>query len=347
MKNMIVNIGTPKTGSTSIQQTLVKANQLGKLGTVCYMEDDPSLRAFKRGFLAALYRDEDKLPRMVAMWLRERGHTLESQRESYRSKLSEVIRREDSLLVCNEYLSSVKPDNIKRFLSDLTEYGVQDIRIVLYVRDPVSFYLSSLQQNLVGSHVPRNPVRYRYNFRANIQNWRGVFGDSLTVRAFDTRLLLDECVVRDFMSIAQDYFGVAFNDIEVLRSNESLSREAISILQRFRAQLFPEKEGMALPVISLLRSNLMKIRHEFEHKAKLRPWVTSAVLERHRDDLEWLRGEYGIDFLSRWESITRLTPPKNDASDWKLNDLLESESPESEELRLMHLINELLTEKRV
>jgi hypothetical protein len=345
MKRMIVNIGTPKTGSTSIQQTLVKANSLGQLGAVCYLEDDPSLRVFKRGFFAALYRNDDKLPRMVAMWLREHGHALEAQRELYRTNLAEVIEREDSMLVCNEYLASVKPDQITRFSNEMKEYGVQDIRVVLYVRDPVSFYLSSLQQNLVGSHVPRNPVRYRYTFRSNIRNWKKVFGDALMVRAFDTQFLLGECVVRDFLSIAEDYLNATLKDIEVIRSNESLSREAISILQRFRADLFADKDGMALPVISLLRSTLMKNRHAFEHKAKLRPWVASAVLERHRDDLEWLRREHGIDFLSRWEGLEPLKAPEPGKSEWTLKELLDSESPESEELRLMHLINELLSGK--
>jgi hypothetical protein len=87
-KSVLLHIGTPKTGTTSIQHSLVRARMNGDLGQVCYplLEGDSNQQR-----LAVLYLNPDELGRLIPSE-RERYPVREKSykrmREQYRELLS-------------------------------------------------------------------------------------------------------------------------------------------------------------------------------------------------------------------------------------------------------------------
>lgn len=287
-KKALIHIGTGKTGTTSIQQSL--ASQKRKMGGVGY----PNIVGNAHHFLEVVYQDYSHL---------SRGHRSDYADEAARLKHAKVlhskflrrVRQNKRIIISSEFLGRFGKQQVLALKSDLDDSGYTDYKVVCYVRDPVSYYRSLLQQKLKASHHPPNPRDFKYAFREAIENHRAYYGDKVIVRAYDNALYRGD-IVRDFLQLAERFFKVDYSRVKSISANRSLSAEAMFILHRYRELYEFEKDNISTPKSNVLLQYLTQLPEIETSPIELLPGVEEVIRERVQDDLLWLKKSCGIDF---------------------------------------------------
>ncbi len=169
------------------------------------------------------------------------------------------------------------------------------VMIIAYARRPADWYLSTVQQVLKGSSMLPAPA---YRVRHVLDSYEAKFPGAVTVRACEHDQLKDGDIVRDFAAIA------APDALDLLaghtrRANESLSAEAMSILQEYRARTFPEQDNVFNPQTNSFLQRLIKL--DRAAPGFTRPALTPAFEEAVNlgaSELGWLLTRYGLRFAN-------------------------------------------------
>ncbi|MCC6757331.1 MAG: hypothetical protein IT474_05120 [Arenimonas sp.] len=301
MKTLVIHIGSAKAGSSSIQQALANAQDAG---FDFIQSHDPGLPT--HALLGALYLPHEHLPGWIRLNFPD-AESLEAARAGFWQAFETRHGGSTRLVMSSEALTHLPPDAIARLRQDFERRGVRAFRIVFYVREPVDYYRSLLQEHL--KHDTRtdwfHPTRFRCRIKAAALQWRAAFPDALTVAAFDRATLHDHCVVADFRQQLSRAFGIEIAPLDAGRQNESIGLLTLFCLHnalRHRPERSPEsvRRGFAL-------------MRELERLApaqppiRLHPHIARAVARRHAEDLEWLAAEYGIRFTA-WQGDGDATP---------------------------------------
>src|SRR5690625_2927345 len=196
-------------------------------------------------FFRVLYRPVSELTRVFTYPTATPEADRNRDVSAFRSALAEAVAGNDRFIFSGEFISTFTPDEIEAFRRELNELGITDITPVIYVRDPVSRYLSSAQQRIKASSIVPHPATYQDNALELLRNWRAAF-PNLIVRPFDRAQLHEGDVVADFLRVVSDHFGVDLSghEIESRSSNESISAEGMVILQRYREKFYPDQNNV-------------------------------------------------------------------------------------------------------
>lgn len=119
-------------------------------------------------------------------------------------------------------------------LAGITDFPfsmVDDVRIIIYLREPISYYRSGQQQNLKATHAMIGPKEWRDSYRALVEPWLKAFGDQVSVISFQ-KSSFQTGMVSDFIS---RFTG---RDVELSRSvginyNVSEPPEVTEVMQRY------------------------------------------------------------------------------------------------------------------
>ena len=318
-KTILLHIGTPKTGTSSIQQSLALAAANGGLGLVCYpvWRNDRNQQR-----LAMIYPPGA----MWGTWVRQvfpgRPAEYRRMRERYRQFIFEELRFASRAVISAETLSSLSPEAVGQLRRDLAGVGYREFHIVLYVRDPADFYLSQTQQDLRGYPVPpfvKDPASFRYDFLQSAGTWERFFPGKVIVRRFPTDPQHD--VVDDFASVLKECFGVTLLPA-TSRMNTTVSAEAMQILQDYRQAFWSSEGGLLTPDAAELVRFLSESTHEVpQTKPVLKQQVVEQVRALHKADAEVLYARYGVDLgLSDCSPAATLLP----GEPYRVGDILES-----------------------
>ncbi len=324
-KSVVIHIGTTKTGSTSIQHSLSRARRSGDLGPVCYplwKNDNHQQR------LAVLYLPLEELDLFPS--LRERYPAAErdfrKMRRKYREFLFRELRSADKAIISAEVLSHLfTPERATALRDDLADAGFREFRILLYVRDPADYYLSSMNQSLrMSDDLPliKDPATFRYDFLRIAQSWEDVFPGDVFVRKYDRNL----DVVDDFSGLLESSLGVSFPR-RPLRKNYTLSSEGMQILQDYRETFSPGNGGYLTPDARRLATFLEQSQLACDLPQTL-PVLKSPVAEKiranHQADADVLRSQYGVDLGLRRCSETSAVPHR---ATYRVDDIVQSVDP--------------------
>ena len=310
-RKIILHIGFPKTGTTTIQNALYANREflLAEEG-ILY----PSLEPNMTTPLRTIFRDSS--PQSFAN--RMAGITTEEEtmrRKKYRDLLeAEISSREwDVLLLSAEGVCNMPEPEIAK-LREWGEKYSSDWTILACVRHPLTYTRSVIPQ------VMRNgdTLRELYetpplpNFRGRISKVISVFGqENVCVFDFETATNNDDGIVGAFAQEA----GVTassrkFLDSQAVRKNESLSLEAVRILDSLNRKrpLFignvraPRRSGRELYYISHIKGR----------KFDLPDSVKESVLSRSREDVLWLNETFGLDL---YRDVTDFVPREERQAD--------------------------------
>lgn len=298
MKQVLLHIGTGKTGTTSVQHTLARAFKEGNLGSIAY----PDISGSNHNFVAEIYKDPKGLSRSSRHRYRFqlRDNTFVEVTSRVRDDLKQWITEYDRIILSGEYFGGLPGIEIRRFCEDLQRWGVDHIRALIYIRHPSSYYLSYVQQLLKSSHQIVRPEVFKYKFRESIVIWQAVVTE-MVVRPFAQSSLTDNDVVADFLGQVSDFFGevVERDRIEVIRHNESISAEGMLILQKYRFLFHRARKNVpAKDSGDLLRILTESQASMKQTKAELCPAVAQLITERHREDITWLLEHFQVDLSS-------------------------------------------------
>lgn len=292
----ILHIGFHKTGSSSIQKSFAG------------YDDDHTFYARLGGpnHSVAVRTAFGKGLDHYHVW-RKRGLTSQ-QKQQKRNEFLEVLRHEltrtdrERIIISAEGASNMKADDVLRFTSFLKEY-CDEIKVVAYLRDPVSFAMSALQQQLQGG-LTDVPDVVNPGYKPGLTRYSKAVGkENLILRKFDRGCLLNGDVVDDFGSL----FDLDLSKVKRQRVNDSISVNAMKILYRFNREM-PLFNGD--PELAASRNSFIAAL-KYATAGSGKPEPQAFTLVANVKSVNWLRNNFEIEFEQPGENSNG-----GDVEDW-------------------------------
>lgn len=320
---ILLHVGLAKTGTTALQDSLIANREVLAKAGVLY----PFWRASNSSHLWASWLgktlDEGDLQNWMAPHFGGLNQIRNLAAEAFAALEAEVAEKKPDLLILSSEQISTRAvarrlDAIRDKLASLST----EIDVVLYVREPVATYLSTLQEDAKLNDRP--PQSSNQWLREKLDGFSAAFPGRLTVLPYDRSQLTGGDIVRD---VATRFLTQYLNPSSLVSriSNESLSAEAAIINVRYRSAFIPEKNGIidsdAAKLLRDIRSADAGLpgRRRIALRAGL-----ARQLRRSAVDYVWLRDRYGVTFAELPYQEIDGTPPEIFANrDASYNDLLD------------------------
>lgn len=279
VKRVYLHIGTHKTGSTAIQNSLSGFDD----GTTFYSR----LNYANHGIpLSAAFMksggDLDVLERK-GLSLNDIQRVGQKNLNLLAKDLSRNDR--DNLILSGEGLSVFDDTGKEKLINFIRQY-TQDIVVICYARNPQSFAASKFQQLVKGGYSQIDTV-LPLKYKTRLDKYKELVGkEKILIKEFAREKLHKGCVVKDFCQ------SIGIKEVESIDSNDSISMPALKLLFRFNQSNYCLKGDM---IVSSARQALIKdLKDLYQHG----PAINSATFSALTDysDVEYLQKEYGLNF---------------------------------------------------
>lgn len=289
---IVLHMGTHKTGSTSIQQTLWQARADG-IGL------PRGVKANQSDLARLLFEEGDRLEqfRLSRMGGADRA-ALDKARHEARTRLSRDLERCRAPVFVFSAEDMTAPDFPEEAMARAAAFfgGFSDrIEAVAYARPPLAFMTSAYLQRLrelKPAALDFAPETLWPNYRDRFEKLDTVFGpEAVTLRAFDRATLEGGDVVRDFLGLIDPALA---QTIPILRSNDALSLPALSLLYARLAVETGEDAGFTPEETSRLGGLVARrLRPLTGPRLVIDPGVLEPVRDAHAEDLAWMEARLG------------------------------------------------------
>ena len=235
LEKIFVHAGTPKTGTSTLQRMLAENRDLLLESRILYPRV-PEGEGYQHSFLYSWAHDEP----MALRYHRLRGRLDIESINEYHQRCLECFERDvlrshsRTLIVSNGTLSRLNPENLGQIRKYFENY-CSNIKIVLYIRHPLSLFISGAQQGLRGGHYRLDRLKenldvIQFDSVRSIDSHVEAFGrENVIVRPFERSQFLDGNVARDFLDIV----GISRDNMDSFKcsvENPSVTWEALQLL---------------------------------------------------------------------------------------------------------------------
>lgn len=308
-RRIVLHIGLPKTGTTTIQNALYanRAFLLEREG-VLY----PSLAPNLTTALCTVFKDDpgSYITNKIAGFSEEE---IAARQRDYLSSLETELSSVgwDTLLLSAEGLSNLSASEMAK-LRDWGEGYSSGWTVLVCVRHPVAYVRSVIQQIVKGGDT----LERLYQdlplpaFRRRISNAISAFGRE-NVRVFDfDAAVRGDGVVGTFAGEA----GISAPSRDRLsppatpatRENESLSLEAVRILDSLNRQRPVFVDNVRAPGRAEPGHDLAYLSRVKGRRFDLPGWVKEEIRASSREDVAWLNRTFGLDL---YRDLIESAPP--------------------------------------
>ncbi|MCC2632549.1 MAG: hypothetical protein K0S48_435 [Ramlibacter sp.] len=279
MRQLILHVGMHKTGTTSIQRSLDGLSR----DRVKYVALGSSNHS---GPMSVAFGDREAKGRRARP---ERSpEDTEALKQRIRGQLeAELAQKEfDKFVISGEGMVFLTPKSLRELHAILARH-VDEIKVFAYVRDPVGFSSSALQQRIKGGFAGYELTRA--NYRAKFVPFIEIFGrENFSVKEFSRPALRDGSVVSDFCH----HWGIPFDPKSEVRSNESLAEPTMKLMHLFNRSGVPSLENRMQKQARMAMVEAMGAH--FKGKFDLPVQFRAGAIDR--DDIAWLAKECGVAF---------------------------------------------------
>ena len=295
-RKIILHIGLPKTGTTTIQNVLYANREyLLEQEKVLY----PSLAPNLTTPLCTIFLDKPQrhiANKMAGLTTEEIAGRQKEYLESLEAEVSSS--RWDTLLLSAEGVSNLSASE----LAKLREWGEKyssKWTVLVCVRHPVGYVSSVIQQLMKGGDTLRQLYEKlpMPNYHGKISNAISVFGrENVQVFDFNAATESNDGVVGTFATQA----GLAESTRDLLasravRDNESLSLEAVRVLDSLNRQRPMFDGNVRAPRRPNPGQELAYIGRIKGRKFDVPNSVKEDIRQRGREDIAWLNETFGLD----------------------------------------------------
>jgi hypothetical protein len=222
-KSLVLSIGDPKTGTSSIQEVLRFGRWESPSVTLAYPEQ---LNSFP---LANALSDPRQADRRAARW----------------GRLAEWLHASDAdvAVVSAEQFYRVDPEVLLAALNEFLPDYVEGLRVIAYVRPHAPRLISAYMQRCkagvfrgdMAAFFKWSQGEHLLHYAARFQHWRDTFGDRFTLRPMIREHLREQDVVSDFLHYALR--GAPFTLHGTVEANPSLPLEFLAGLAEVQGVL--------------------------------------------------------------------------------------------------------------
>lgn len=284
MNKLYLHIGSYKTGTTSIQNALaINRKILAKQG---FMYPGRDVNHHK--FIFSCHPSGDDIPRQF--------------RGLNQMKLKQIISaffkglekdfscNYDNYIISTEYLFIYEKTLVAQTINYLKRF-FSDIEVVVFVRNPADYYVSSQQQKIKARSYIDSPTSFRYDFKKVIETWKSFF---------PVQVLKHERGV-DSLEVLCNAVGIDLCNFESAekRINTSLTIEQMLLLEKIQSRLYRSNEDRFKNHLGVLH----QIKHSELHKPELKKGIKKLIDNNHYEDQMWLMEEFGINFKEKGYDI--------------------------------------------
>lgn len=288
-----IHIGMHKTGTTSIQKGLWRVReQLADKG-YCYPGSMPNHSLFLQSLV--LHHDDAKVRGSRAMNRKLNIINADSFKKLQEQALLMLASARNpqyhSAILSAESLSMLRRDPVLAF-KDLLLSSNDEAKIIIYLRDPVSYASSIYHQHVKGGGSGQNIKILLPRYRQKVKHWIEIFGnENLTIRPFNRDDWPEGDLYKDFFSAVDlDPSLLDSNDFKIAFSsdgeNKSFSNEVVQLLEMLNIEnsLGGDNERQHRPYIDIERI-LMGFSGG---KYKLPNDVIAEVVRLSKEDIAWI-----------------------------------------------------------
>jgi hypothetical protein len=285
MAGCILHFGMHKTGSSSIQESLVR--ELDDPGFHYCALDDTGTGNASGPLLRAFLTDPQSHP-ILRLHVKDENPELTRQRIIARLRASLEQASTKTVIISAEGLCHLGAEEISALISLIREYTAQ-ITAVAYVRPPHSFMQSAFAQRLSYLSHKSPIVRRLYpNYQSRFEKIIAAVGqENVRFWLYDPAMLQGGCVVRDFCA----RIGIVFNAERGIRSNQGISASATQLLYAYRAT----NAGQEPNRNEVLRFNRVvdAVRRIEGPKMEFHPQFFEYIIAEKAEDIAWMERHLG------------------------------------------------------
>ena len=289
---ILIHIGSPKTGTSSIQHALSShRSDLLKDGYLY-----PSMGNKADHGLLSLYARPDYPPRSFTQSGKKPDlKKLTMQGNEAARCIEEQVKSSSphTLILSSEYFFENRKaaDGGLRFVNWVRSLS-DEVDVICYLRDPVDYVLSHLAQTLKGTHVlPRQLTAPAY------VSSLAAFGDTsrMHIRRYDRDALVGGDVVTDFWrTFIVSSFAIEPSDDR----NLSLSAEGIDIYWTYRRLLHADRHGKFTTDCNTLFEALLSVDQAIPGRTRLtaRPEIARRIRRDFQAQADQIHDRYHLRF---------------------------------------------------
>ena len=273
-----------KTGTSSIQAAMAGYDD----GATAYLDwPDPN-----HSLLMGIAFFESDIPRQIARGFATDETAYRATAEKLRAKLAERLSRNDrDIVISGEDMCLHWDESDVQGLCIFLAEWFDEVFVIAYVREPVSYITSAFQQIQKTKRVEFDPVAILPEYRRLFEAWNRVIpGERKVFLLYDRSSLVGGDVVEDFASRLG--LGKVLRDHRV---NETLSAEAVSVLFLLWRLPFigPDQRR------KLVKTWLPRLETFGWRRLVLSPARQEQVHALVADDVAWVRTSLGLELTSR------------------------------------------------
>ncbi len=305
MKTITIHIGNPKTGTSSIQKTLMANKKILEKQGILYPLLNQGLGR-RRGWSLHNHRkliflaetDREKWGRAIQAKIskEEAERVVAHEKKNLHALIKEIDRSSaNKVVISAEGFGFLNEDAVLRLKGFFSPIDAR-IKIVCYYRHPAMSYLSKITQKTKASgrlDLLENLVR---PISKKYSTYNSVFPDDVSIRLFDRSHLKQGDVVVDFLSsIGVDDQTIA--SLKKVEANLSNPAEVVAAQHWLRKRAFLDLDAIFGGANKKLNQALYQAAKGMElNRPKLAPGVAETVLYENRHELRWLAAELGLVF---------------------------------------------------
>jgi len=283
MRRCVVHVGMPKTGTTSIQESLFHTRALE--GAHFIHTGQPNSGAD----LCSVFRSDPYSVKFNQVQGLTRDEIQHRNDLSLNALIEGFSHPHDTFILSGEGLVSMDVDDFQR-LSDWLRKYVDRVQVVGYVRDAKGLMESSFQQSLKGGGVSRLNLANRWPaYRQTFEKFDLVLGrENVDLWKFEPRNFHNNDVVSDFCQ----RLNLHLPSEDIVRANDALSLDAVSLLYVFCNQKIDAK-ALKFGEYRQIKRLVKAVSALPGAPLKFRTDALKPIFEAQSEDIQWMEARLG------------------------------------------------------